>query len=208
MTDAACVHVPGVIRASSLVRSCGKVAWNWEVLAGRLVELSSEDGSAQLTLAVELVADAQRHAQPVAWVTEKKSGFFPPDVAEHGVDLASLVVVRTAGGQTIPRAAEMLARSGAFGLVVLDLGKDASVPPPLLSRLMKLAQQRHTMVLFLTIKSADAASLGSLMSLRGEARYTRTAENSFACELRILKDKRGPPTWTHREDCRGPMGVR
>lgn len=208
MSEASRVHVPGMVHASSLACQNHLAMWNCEALAGRLVELSSEDGSAQLTLAVGLAAEAQRHGDPVAWVTKEQSVFFPPDAVEHGVDLESLVVVRITDAQTVPRAAEMLVRSGTFGLVVVDLGRDASIFPPLLSRLMKLAQHRNTTVLFLTIKAAEVPSLGSLVSLRGEARYTRAAADSFACELRILKDKHGPPTWTHREDCRGPMGVR
>ena len=63
--------------------------WSFDEVRGRLVQLS---GSAVLTLAAELVADAQRAGEPVAWVSVD-SDFYPPDLVTFGVDLASLVVV-------------------------------------------------------------------------------------------------------------------
>jgi hypothetical protein len=53
---------------------------------------------------------------------------YPPDVAESGVDLDALIVVQvpTEHGEVgLARAAELLLRSGAFGLCVVDL----SAPP-------------------------------------------------------------------------------
>jgi recombination protein RecA len=205
--SASVVQIPGLVPAASLGALRGAPTWNYTTVAGRLAELSSEDGAGQLTLAVGLVADAHRQGEPVAWVTREKSSFFPPDAAEHGVDLESLVVVRVPETDTVPCAGEMLARSGAFGLVVLDLGRDATIPPPLFSRLGRIAQQRNTAVLCLTIKPAETPSLGSLMSLRGVARYRRTTHASFRCELLVLKDKRTAPTWTYRGDYCGPVGL-
>src|SRR5262249_56189918 len=84
-----------------------------------------------------------------------------------GVDLDALAVVRVPAPADILRAADMLARAGAFGLLVLDVGA-ADVPMAAQSRLLGLAQKHDAAVLFLTKKTG--ASLGSLISLRGEAR--------------------------------------
>src|SRR3954466_5327853 len=68
--------------------------WSLETLSGRLVELSARGATATLTIAIELVLEAQLAAEPAAWVTLSNATFFPPDVADSGVDLAALVVVR------------------------------------------------------------------------------------------------------------------
>ncbi|HTM21966.1 MAG TPA: recombinase A, partial [Kofleriaceae bacterium] len=95
--------------------------WQLAALRGRLVEVSAAAGSAGLTAAVGMVLAAQREAEPVAWVTPPEHGFFPPDLGDSGVDLDALVVVRAPDLRASARAAEHLLRSGAFGLVVIDL---------------------------------------------------------------------------------------
>ena len=200
---------PAAPRPAGALRS-----WRLAALAGRLAELSSREGAAGLTLAFSLVLDAQRAGEPVGWLTADESAFFPPDAARGGVDLDALVVVRLPAAEQLPRAAEHLARSGAFGLLVLDLGEAARVPVPMQMRLLGLARQHESAVLFLTRKRRDAASLGSLVSLRAEARQEpageggrRTGVSAFKCTARVLKDKRGGPGWRHVEVCRGPDGL-
>ena len=100
-----------------------------------------------------------------------------------------------------------MARSGAFGLLVLDLGANPRVPAALQARLRSLARKHDTAILCLTEKRGSASSLGSLVSLRGEARIRRVGDDRFACELRVLKDKHRGPGWVHTEICRGPEGM-
>lgn len=181
--------------------------WSLDAVAGTLVELSASGASASLTLAFALVVDAQRRGEPVAWLTTLGQGFFPPDAAEHGTDLEALAVVRLREGSRLARAAEQLARSGAFGLLLLDLGT-TQVPAAMLTRLTGLAQKHGTAIVFLTRKDADAPSLGSLISLRGEVLRKRCAEGRFQCELHVIKDKRRGPGWRHSEVFHGPAGLR
>ena len=184
--------------------------WELGSLAGSLVELSGKGSGPVLTMAFTLVLDAQHAGEPAVWITTTASSFYPPDVAASGVDLESLVVVRLQEERTLARAADHLARSGSFGLIVLDLCSRAhcddwrapSIPIPMQSRLVGLAQKHDLVVLCLTRKDARAQSLGSLISVRGEA--LRDGEQ---CAVRVLKDKRRGPGWTHREVCRGPDGL-
>ena len=176
-------------------------------MAGRLVEISGSGATAALTLAFGLTLEAQRQGEPVAWVTPRESVFYPPDAAEGGVDLDALAVVRVPDARAVARAGDRLARSGAFGLIVLDLGP-AEVPMPLQARLAGLAQKHHAALVCLTDKPPKAPSLGSLVSLRVHARRRETSGGRFACELDVFKDKRRGPTWTHAEVCRGPAGLR
>jgi recombination protein RecA len=218
--------VPDVVaRAGSQPRAAEAPRFALAELAGRLVELSGDGASAALTLAMRLVLDAQQAGEPVAWLSSSGHTFYPPDAAESGIDLEALLVVRIgieprqagarkAGaaepplGQRLASAAERLLRSGAFGLVVLDLGKDAALSQPMQSRLLGLAQRHHAAVLCLTQKAESSASLGSLVSLHAQAVRVWLGKERFACELRVLKDKRRGPVWSEREVYRGPLGLR
>lgn len=180
--------------------------WGLSEVAGRFVEISASGSAGSLTIAFGLVLQAQERGEPVGWVTAAASSFYPPDVAENGVDLSALVVVRLRAAESIARAGEKLVRSGGFGAVVLDLGA-TDIPMPLQTRLTGLAHRHHTALVCLTEKERRAFSLGSLVSLRAHAEKKRLSENHFACALHVLKDKRRGPAWTHEERCVGPAGL-
>lgn len=180
--------------------------WTLSQVAGRFAEISGSNATAALTLACGLVLDAQKRGEPVGWATSTESSFYPPDVAQLGIDLAALVVVRVPKADAIARAGEKLIRSGGFGLVVLDLGL-ADMPTPLQSRLTGIAHHHHSALVCLTEKDSKAFSLGSLVSLRVHAERKRVGKNEFACGLNVLKDKRRGPTWTHEELRQGPPGL-
>ncbi|MBI5527481.1 MAG: recombinase A [Deltaproteobacteria bacterium] len=186
-------------------------------IQGRIVELSAGTSSAALTAALVLVGEAQRKGETAAWLTARGASFFPPDAAALGIDLAALVVVRVPEAQDVARAADRLARSGGFGMVVLDLGATPAtdnrqpttsrVPVPLLSRLGALAQRHNMAVVFLT-KGDAAGSLGSLVSLRAEVVRRRAKSGRFAVSVEVVKDKRAGPGWRHVEVFYGPAGLR
>jgi recombination protein RecA len=180
--------------------------WTLSEVAGRLVEISGSTASAALTLTFVLVREAQERGEPVGWVTMSETSFYPPDAAQNGTDLATLVVVRLSHAESISRAGEKLLRSGGFGVVVLDLGA-ADIPMPLQTRLTGLAHRHHTALVCLTKKESRAFSLGSLVSLRAHAERQRAENNRFACTLRVLKDKRRGPTWHYEELYTGPAGL-
>jgi len=178
-------------------------------LRGRFVELSARGATATLTAAIGLVIEAQHEHEPVAWIMGPSGSFYPPDVADSGVDLAALVVVRVPDLAIAPRAAERLLRSGAFGLVVLDLGGGANVEIPMAhqGRLVTLAQAHDAAVVCITEKTEDTGSIGSLVSLRAEATRSGMLGSGFEVSLRVLKDKRRGPGWTRAIKVRGPDGT-
>lgn len=181
--------------------------WGLAALRGRLVELSARGATATLTTAIDLVLEAQLASEPAVWIMLQSGSFYPPDVAQSGVDLAALVVIRVSDAIGAARAAERVLRSGAFGLVVLDLGGDsAGFSMAHQGRLVTLAQAHDAAVVCLTEKTADTASLGSLVSLRAEALRSRTPRNEFDLTVRALKDKRRGPGWTKKIKARGPDG--
>lgn len=132
--------------------------WSLSNLAGRLVEVT---GRARLTMACGVVLGAQQRHEPVAWVAASGSLFLPSDAAESGVDLDALPLVRVKSAAEAARAADLLLRSGAFGLVVLDLGTDPEIPIALQSRLIGLAQKHQSALLCLTESSDETSRAAS-----------------------------------------------
>ena len=181
--------------------------WGLSLVAGRLTELSDSGAAPALTAAASLILQAQQRGEPAAWVGFGNSIFFPPDLAEWGIDLDALPVVRVPDALAASRAADQLLRSGAFGLVVLDLKAEARMHMAVQSRLAALARKHHAALLCLTRKKRGAPSLGPLVSMHGEGRITRTAFSRFDWEIRVVKDKRGAPGWSHTESCRGTDGL-
>ena len=118
----------GMPDGASAMAPIARPVWSSAELSGRLCELSTVGSApAALTAAFGLVLDAQRAGEPTAWVTTTADTFFPPDVAASGVDLTALIVVRVPDTRTAGRAADRLLRAGAFGLVVLDLGRGVTL---------------------------------------------------------------------------------
>ena len=183
-------------------------SWTSAALGGCLAELSGTGASPSLTLAFSLVHQVQQQGEPAAWITRADSTFFPPDAAQGGVDLAALPVIRLAGRRQCLRAADRLVRCGAFGLLVIDLGGCLDLPLAAQTRLAGQALAHGTLVLCLTVKTEDAPSLGSLVSVRAHARRIPRGDGRFACRVHVLKDKRRGPGWSDEVWCRGPDGVR
>ena len=195
-----------------------------ESLQGRLTELRAGPDGAVLSCAFGLVLKAQQRGEPVAYVCGTTASFFPPDAADSGVDLAALVVIRTGDAPLRARAADELARSGAFALILVDLLPDEGdqgerarrIPPALISRLLGLAQKHATAIVFLsaseagTVSNDDAPSaIGSLISLRGIVRRKPIDDTHarYVVELEAVKDKRGMAGWLQTEKYRAAVGL-
>ncbi len=182
--------------------------WALEELAGRLTELSGVGATAPLTMAGTLVLEAQRSGIPVAWISATAHSFYPPDMAENGVDLEALPVVWAHDAPSSARAADWLIRSSCFGLIIMDLGTNHNLPANLQSRLVQLTHLHDTALICLTTKEKTMPSLGSIVSLRAQVVRERVGPGEYACRIQILKDKRKGPGWRHTEVCRGPAGLR
>lgn len=199
------LETPGVRRG--LVAPAVPAEWRLAAFAGRFAEISSGRAAAGLTLAFRLVHEAQQQEEPVAWVARETGTFYPPDAADAGIDLQALAVVRVPDMLSAARAADRLLRSGAFGLVALDLGRGAQLPLHAQTRLVGLAKKHGTALVCLTEKEERDPSLGSLVSLRAQAVRAERTGDRYRCDVRVVKDKRRGPGWAHREVCRGPDGL-
>ena len=199
------LRLPGVQRGLTVPET--PVAWLLSTFQGRMAEISGASACASLTLVFRLVLEAQRLAEPVAWVGRKTNLFYPPDVADTGIDLEALAVICASETRMAARAADHLLRSGGFGLVVLDIGGDPRMPPAFQARLAGLAKKHGAALLCITEKDSRRPSLGPLVSLRAEAVRAGRTGDRFRCEVRVIKDKLRGPGWTHSEVCHGPDGL-
>jgi recombination protein RecA len=199
------------------------------VQPGRLVELSGHRDAlvpgARTTAAVSVLAEVQREGETAAWIQPEGGPLFPPDLDQSGIDLDALLVVhvpRPGGDENalpfaLCKAAELLLRSGAFGLLILDFCERA---PPSGSeawqgRLLGLCRQHDTRILLLTEKPTTADSLGPLVTLRLEPhRYREIPPRHwrggplFTLEHAVLKNKSGVPLSLAQGHTRGPWGLR
>jgi recombination protein RecA len=184
----------------------GPPRWCLAELAGRLVELAGWRSSAVFSSALTLVLDAQRCGETAVWVGPRSRSFFPPDAQRAGVDLAALPVVRVSLAREISFAADVLARSGAFGLIVLDVGR-SNVPMGVLSRLAGLARTHEAAIVLLSEKPPDRPSLGSVVSFRADSSFARESDGSFVHELAVARDRVRATSWREIEVRRGPPGL-
>jgi recombination protein RecA len=178
---------------------------------GRLIEITRTRGGAQMTTAVACLRMAQAQGQPAAWVQPEAGTLFPPDLAQSGIDLDALLIVNVpgrAGAYGLPKAAELLLRSGGFGMVVLDLcGTAVQRDAVWQGRLLGLAREHDCWLLLLSDGAARPGSLGPLVSLCLQPQRKRERQGRFAVEQHVLKDKSGllcPLAAQHR---RGPWGL-
>lgn len=195
---------------------------------GRLTEIARLPSGAQLTLAASCVVAAQVRGEPVAWLQQEGGSLFPPDLAESGVDLDALLVVHVpakAGRAGLCKAAELLLRSGSFGLVVIDLvgrvgqgagvaGVAGEIQLQAQSRLFGLAREHDSAVLLLSDapqqharQYVQQASLGPLVGLCIEPHRQRVSRGVFRIEPRARKDKSGSLCALASEPRRGPWGL-
>ena len=208
---------PRVFRASALAKTPPGSDRTGSWSDHRLIEISGTFANATTSTAVAAVVDAQQLDDVVVWVQPQHGSLFPPDLAESGVDLDALAVVhvpnRAAGRERppchdLPKAAELLLRSGAFDLLVLDWRPLAPPRGAWLVRLQALAREHGSRVLLLT-DARRPIDAGCALVLRIEAERRRVAGTTgpFAIEPRVRRDKRGavtsPPTLLRD----GPAGL-
>lgn len=189
--------------------------WNLSALAGRVCELVHDGATPRLSFTASLVREAQEQGHPVAWIHTGDGIFHAPDLAGGGIDLDALPVIAAPHAIAATRACDHLLRSGAFGLVVVDLGVHCDLPAGMQSRLAGLARHHHSTLVFLTRPAANrrpggqpaAGSLGALVSLRARGAMRADRAGQFCCTLTALRDKRHGPGWTREEVRRGPAGL-
>ncbi|MBN2341024.1 MAG: hypothetical protein JXX29_15215 [Deltaproteobacteria bacterium] len=187
--------------------------WSFAALEGRLVSMLPGVMSASLSAVFQVIRDAQEEGETVAWVGGVQSGFYPPDAARWGVDLAAVAVIRVASDKDMWFAADTLIRSGGVGLVVIDsasmgdqrVSKGATV---LQHRLSGLARTHGTAVLILP-SGSERETGGALVSLtvQTQMRPLDSPASIYNVLVTPQRDKTGASHWKIEELCDAPDGL-
>ncbi|MEM8628904.1 MAG: recombinase RecA [Chlamydiota bacterium] len=86
---------------------------------GRIVEIYGPESSGKSTLATHIVANAQKQGGVAAYIDAEHA--MDPDYARHlGVDTKELLIAQPTSGEEALNIAEMLARSNAVDVIVID----------------------------------------------------------------------------------------
>lgn len=186
--------------------------------SGRLIEISSYGGSARTSLAVSLVVHAQQKGEPVAWVQTAEGTLYPPDLSHAGVDLDTLIVVRVptrppnvrmSSAYHCLKCTEWLLRSGAFGLVIVDLVDISARQSPLRwqGRFQTLLRKHNTQLCLITDNDVAQISAGPMVSVRINPERELLSTGAFEVRPKIIKDKIGLPALPSSENSVGPVGL-
>ena len=107
---------------------------------------------------------------------------------------------------SVGRVAETLLRSGAFRLLVVDLGKSHSMPMARLSQLSGLARKHLSCVVFLTERQNAEQSVGPLVSLHGRTSREHVRDGEFTYRIDVLRDKIRGRHWSWQVNLAGIDG--
>jgi len=172
-----------------------------ELSAARVVELR---GNARLTLSVLWVAGAQDAGEAVVWIAGKEEEFFAPDLAENGVELSALPVIRVRRREECVEAIDTVMRSGFFSLVVVDWNGGWQLEGALQNRFFRLGRRHGVSLLFL----GDEGSPLPLVPLRVEANRSRRSPGNYVIEIEVVRDKLGVRLPRQEVAAHGPAGLR
>ena len=129
---------------------------------GRLTEIAGRSGSGATTLARSLVASAIRDKRWVAYIDAART-LAPADWAPLAAT-GRLWVVRPGAGDRGAWCADLLLRSNAFGLVVLD--DSTPVPRPVAVRLTRLARDGNAAFVIVHHHDGGHQLVGSALRLQ------------------------------------------
>lgn len=205
-------HAGAITRAALLLSNQNHkgVSWSFSELKGKIIELSEEIPFGALTFASELILEAQQADEPVAWISARPDIFYPPDMAQNGIDVTALSVISVTNEREAVWVCDLLIRSGAFGFVVVDIESARRLTDADVARLVHLSRRHSAAVLFLTVSGVRTPALSSLVSLRGVVRRPSSrarAADGVVCEVITVKDKRGAPGGRVTRKYDGPIGL-
>jgi hypothetical protein len=162
-----------------------------KVQPGRVIELCGSVGRGRFTMATQFLLVAQHAGESCAWVQQEESGLYPPDLAHAGVRLDDLLVLQTPareGAVAVAKGAELLLRSGGFGLVVIDLVHGIPRGTSWAARLCGLARHHQVRVVLLTTSNAGEASVGATIAVRAEPQRIQVGVR-YMLDVVLLRDR-------------------
>ncbi len=176
---------------------------------GILATLEGKSGSGRSAVAARLLATATAGGGLGALIEMPRGAqgaFYPPALEAAGVDLDRLLIVHADEALDVARAADIVLRSAAFGVIVIP---SLQLQATAWTRLVGLSH--HSNALLVTLGESASNELGYFASLRVRLRATgvRFAGESglfgtlagIGVEAAIIKHKRAAPGKRARFAC-------
>src|SRR3954451_10227739 len=121
---------------------------------GRIIEIYGPESSGKTTLALHVIAEAQKRGGACAFI-DAEHAMDPTYACKLGVDLDNLLISQPDAGEQALEIADTLVRSGAIDVIVIDSvaaltpkaeldGEMGDVQPGLQARLMSQALRKLT----------------------------------------------------------------
>ena len=134
---------------------------------GRVIEIFGPEASGKTTLALHVIAEAQKQGLAVAFV-DAEHALDPQYAQKIGVDIKNLYISQPDFGEQALEVVETLTRSGAFGVIVIDsvaalvpraevegdmgdvhMGLQARLMSQALRKITPISGKTNTMIIFL-----------------------------------------------------------
>lgn len=112
-------HTPGLSGISTGSLSLDIALGGFGIPKGRIIEIFGPESSGKTTLTLHLVASAQRTGGIAAFI-DAEHALDPSWAKKLGVDLECLLVSQPGSGEEAMRIAEMLVKSNAVDMIVVD----------------------------------------------------------------------------------------
>jgi recombination protein RecA len=168
---------------------------------GIIATLEGPSGSGRSAVAARLLAGATRGGGLGALIESPggpEGSLYPPSLAAAGVDLERLLVVPAPDAPGAARAADVLLRAAAFGLVVIPA---LALPAAAWTRLAGLAHRSNAVLLALGGEAPDELRYFASLRVRLRPRRARWAGvaglfcalTGADVEATVIKHKRAAP---------------
>ncbi len=168
---------------------------------GAIATLEGAPGSGRSAVAARLLATATTNGGLGALIETPagpEGAFYPPALAAAGINLSRLLIVHANGPSDVARAADIVLRSAAFGVVVIPM---VGLKATAWTRLVSLTHRANAV--FVVLGEAAPNELRYFASLRVHVRAAnvRFAGNAglfctlagIGSEATVLKHKRAAP---------------
>jgi hypothetical protein len=176
---------------------------------GVLATLEGPPGSGRSALAARLLARATADgglAALIEFPQGPEGSLYPPALVAAGVELKRLLVVPARDATGVARAADILLRAAAFGVVVIPA---VSLKATVWTRLASLTHRADALLVALGTGASDELRFFASLRLRLQPARVRWAGGDglfcalagLGVEASVLKHKRGAPGRHARFEC-------
>lgn len=167
---------------------------------GRITELAGRPSAGRTALALHATATATRRGETVAWI-DPADRLDPEGLTGAGTQLARVLWVRPRSARDALRAADLLLRTGGFGLVLLDLDAGNVVRAPgAWARLRQAAEHARAVLLIWGTTRITDSGASLILDLapqrvhwRGGAGRRRLL-HGFDTHLRVVRNRQHRPS--------------